>query len=183
MVDITAIFHKYYAPDASLTRLVWQHSLCVAEKALSIAKSCSHLSIDRQFLYEAAMLHDIGVFRTNAPAILCCGDAPYLCHGLIGAELLRVEGLERHALVCERHIGVGLAVVDIERQNLPLPRRDMLPLTLEEKLVCYADNFFSKSRPDVEKSVEQVRLGVARFGADNLRRFDEMQLLFGAKND
>lgn len=178
MTDIAAIFRKYYDPDAPLTRLVWRHSLCVAERCRRIADACAHLSIDKPFLYEAAMLHDIGVFRTHAPSILCCGDAPYLCHGLIGAELLRAEGLERHALVCERHIGVGLTVDDIEKQNLPLPRRDMLPLTLEEKLVCYADNFFSKSRPEVEKSFEQVRAGVARFGEENLRRFDALAQLF-----
>lgn len=183
MVDITAIFHKYYEHDAPLTRLVWEHSRCVAEKAVCIAQACKHLSIDTQFLYEAAMLHDVGVFRTHAPSILCEGDAPYLCHGLIGAELLRAEGLERHALVCERHIGVGLTVADIERQNLPLPRRDMLPITLEEKLVCYVDNFFSKSRPDVQKNFEQVRAGVARFGEDNLMRFDALVQLFGKVND
>lgn len=181
MIDLSAIFHKHYTPNSPLATLVWEHSKCVAEKAVRIAESCPQLSIDTQFLYEAAMLHDIGVFRTHAPSILCLGDAPYICHGLIGAELLRAEGLKRHALVCERHIGVGLTVADIERQNLPLPHRDMLPLTIEEKLVCYADNFFSKSQSLAEKSFEQVRAGVARFGDDNLQRFDALAILFGDK--
>lgn len=179
MIDIATIFYKYYRPDTPLARLVWQHSECVARRAVAIADDCRNLAIDKQFLYEAAMLHDIGVFRTHAPSILCNGDAHYICHGIIGADLLRAEGLDAHALVCERHIGVGLTVADIEAQNLPLPRRDMLPLSLEEKLICYADNFFSKSRPDVVRSFEQVRAGVARFGEDNLRRFDELAALFG----
>lgn len=179
MIDLSAIFYKYYTPHTPLARLVWEHSKSVAEKAVCIAESCPQLTIDTQFLYEAAMLHDIGVFRTHAPSVLCHGDAPYMCHGLIGAELLRAEGLERHALVCERHIGVGLTVADIVRQNLPLPHRDMLPVTIEEKLICYADNFFSKSRPDTPKTFDQVRSGVARFGEENLRRFDDLAMLFG----
>lgn len=179
MLDITTIFNRYYEPDTPLSRLVWRHSEQVASLALQIARRCRRPGIDVQFLYEAAMLHDIGVFRTHAPSIFCMGNEPYICHGMIGAGILRDEGLERHALVCERHIGVGLTIADIERQNLPLPRRDMLPLTIEEKLVCYADNFFSKSRPDRPKTHEQVRSSIARFGEDNLHRFEALVQLFG----
>ena len=35
------------------------------------------------------MLHDIGIFRCNAPDIDCHGDAGYICHGYLGAELMR----------------------------------------------------------------------------------------------
>ncbi len=179
MIDIAHIFAKYYQPHSPLWQLVWQHSEQVARLAQEIAQARPHLDINSTFLYEAAMLHDIGVFRTHAPSIMCNGDAPYLQHGLIGAELLRAEGLEAHALVCERHIGVGLTVEDIRRQNLPLPHRDMMPITPEEKLVCYADNFFSKSQPAHMRTFEQVRASVARFGENNLQRFDDLAQLFG----
>ncbi len=179
MTDIAQIFARYYQPQAPLTQLVWQHSEQVARLALAIADNNKHLPIDRTFLYEAAMLHDIGVFRTHAPSIMCVGDAPYLQHGLIGAQLLRDEGLEAHALVCERHIGVGLTAEEIARQGLPLPHRDMLPITIEEKLVCYADNFFSKSRPATVRTFEQVSNAVARFGVENVQRFEALVRLFG----
>lgn len=183
MIDIARVFAKYYEPQSQLLKLVWQHSEQVAQLAREIAYAHPHLNIDQAFLYEAAMLHDIGVFCTHAPSIYCYGDAHYMQHGIIGAELLRREGLEAHALVCERHIGVGLTVEEIVRQELPLPHRDMQPVTIEEKLVCYADNFFSKSNPTHMRTFEQVRAGVARFGEDNLCRFDCLAQLFGRVNE
>ncbi len=108
------------------------------------------------------------------------GTLPYICHGVEGRKILDAEGLPRHALVCERHTGSGLSVEDIERQNLPLPRRDMLPLSLEEKLICYADKFFSKSG-DIreEKSLDRVLRSMERHGADTLARFLLLHRLFG----
>ena len=181
MVDIASIFKKYYPDGEPLSQLVWQHSEQVARLADAIARAHPELPIEKHFLYEAAMLHDIGVFRTYAPAILCMGNENYMRHGIIGAEILKAEGLPRHALVCERHIGVGLTVDDIVRQQLPLPHRDMLPVTLEEKLVCYADNFFSKSHPLEKKTFDAVRQSCSRYGVENLRRFDELARIFGSK--
>ena len=182
MIDIAKIINRYYQPGEPITTLLWKHSEQVAALAKDIALANPHLNIDLTFLYEAAMLHDIGVFRTHAPSIHCHGNAHYIQHGIIGAELLRAEGLEAHARVCERHIGVGLTANDIITQNLPLPHRDMLPETIEEKLVCYADNFFSKSQPDVQRTFTQVRDSIARFGNDNIERFDALAQLFVHNN-
>ena len=108
------------------------------------------------------MLHDIGIFRCDAPGICCHGTEPYLRHGLIGGEIMRSEGFPRHARVCERHTGAGLTREEIINQDLPLPHQDFLPETLEEKLVCYADKFYSKSHPDREKPFEQAKKSIAR---------------------
>ena len=94
---------------------------------------------------EAAMLHDIGIFLTHAPSLGCNGPHPYLKHGHLGCKLLEKEGLPKHALVCERHVGVGITRKDVLDHKLPLPAKDMLPLSLEEKIICYADKFFSKN--------------------------------------
>lgn len=83
--------------------ILMRHSRDVADRALLIADRHPELGLDRGFLEEAAMLHDIGVFRTDAPGIQCFGTEPYICHGMIGAEILRSEGCPRHARVCERH--------------------------------------------------------------------------------
>lgn len=177
-MDVQAVFNKYYQPGTSLYNSVWSHSRLVADKALQLAQAHPELEIDLDFVYEAAMIHDIGVFLTNAPSIYCTGDQPYICHGVLGAELMRADGYPRHALVCERHTGTGLTVADIIAQNLPLPHRDMCPVSLEEKLVCFADKFYSKSNPDREKPLDKVRKSVARYGEDSLRRFEEMAALF-----
>ena len=177
-MEVQAVFNKYYQPGTPLYQSVWSHSRLVAEKALQLAKAHPELNLDLDFVYEAAMLHDIGVFLTHAPSIYCMGDKPYICHGILGAELMRADGYPRHALVCERHTGTGLTVDDIIAQNLPLPHRDLCPVSLEEKLVCLADKFYSKSNPDREKPLDKVRQSVARYGEDSLRRFDEMAALF-----
>jgi uncharacterized protein len=96
---------------------------------------------------------------------------PYLCHGVLGAELLRKEGYPRHARVCERHTGAGLTLQEIERRQLPLPHKDLLPETLEEQLICYADKFFSKTHPDVEKSAEKALRSLEPFGEAGCERF------------
>lgn len=177
-MDVQAVFNKYYQPGTPLYNSVWSHSRLVADKALQLVQAHPELEIDLDFVYEAAMIHDIGVFLTNAPSIYCTGDQPYICHGVLGAELMRADGYPRHALVCERHTGTGLTVADIIAQNLPLPHRDMCPVSLEEKLVCFADKFYSKSNPDREKPIDKVRKSVARYGEDSLRRFEEMAALF-----
>lgn len=102
------IIDKYYPEENELKHILLVHSRSVADKALSIVDRNSDLHLDRQFVEEAAMLHDIGIFKCNAPSIQCFGEEPYVCHGRIGAELLRCEGYPRHARVCERHTGAGL---------------------------------------------------------------------------
>ena len=118
------LIEKYYPEDNALRRLLVHHSRQVAAKALDVADRHPELELDRAFLYRAAMLHDIGIFRTDEPAIHCHGTAPYLMHGRLGAELMRAEGLEREARVCERHTGTGLTAAQIEAQGLPLPPAD-----------------------------------------------------------
>ena len=177
-MDYQAIIDKYYPEENELRRILMIHSRSVADKALAIAEAHPELHIDKQFVEEAAMLHDIGIFRTNAPSIQCFGTEPYICHGTIGAQLMREEGFPQHALVCERHTGSGLSLLEIERQNLPVPHYDMLPLSLEEKLICYADKFFSKTHLEREKTVEQARNSLLKFGEEGIARFDTWIQLF-----
>ena len=72
--------------------------------------------------------------------------APYVCHGRIGADLLRAEGYPQHARVCERHTGAGLTKKrDSRTRNSSPQNKIFLPETEEEILICYADKFFSKT--------------------------------------
>lgn len=178
MVDWEKIINKYYAENEALRNILCVHSQHVADKALEIAAVHPELNIDVEFVKEAAMLHDIGIIKTNAPGIECFGTEPYILHGLLGGHILREEGLPHHARVCERHTGAGLTEKDIVMQNLPLPHQDFLPETLEEKLICYADKFFSKTHPDKEKPLDKVEKSIAKFGLDGLVRFKQWEEIF-----
>ena len=90
--------------------------------------------------------------------------------------------LEGFALICERHTGSGLTVEDIISQKLPLPEQDFLPQTPEEKMVCLADKFFSKSGDMEEKSFEKVRRSMAKFGEESLKRFDGLWAFFNFRS-
>lgn len=177
-MDYQAIIQKYYPEDNELRHILLVHSRSVADKALAIADRHPELSLDKQFLEEAAMLHDIGIIRCNAPGIQCFGNEPYICHGSIGAEMLRAEGFPRHARVCERHTGAGITRSQIIAQQLPLPAQDFLPETMEEKVICYADKFFSKTHLDKEKTVEQAIASLSKFGEEGVERFREWVKMF-----
>ena len=173
------IIDKYYGGCDALRHILLTPRQSVAQRALRIATTHPQLHIDTNIVREAAMLHDIGIIRVNAPGIHCHGTEPYIRHGICGAEILRNEGLpESYARVCERHTGAGLPLDDIVSQNLPLPHHDLQPETIEEKLICYADKFFSKTHLDREKTIEQAEKSLAKFGGDTLARFREMKRLF-----
>ena len=173
------IIYKYYPADDALRRLLLKHSRQVADKALAVCERHPELHLDRQLVYEGAMLHDVGIFLTDAPCIFCHGSEPYLLHGRLGAELMRKEGREDLARICERHTGTGLTAEDIRRQGLPLPLEDFRPETEAEKVICYADKFFLKSHPDAEKTAAQVVKSLAKFGPESPAIFQAWDERYG----
>ncbi len=173
-MDTREWIDRFYKEESPFLRSVlMSHSRSVADKALWIAEKHPELELDRKFLEEAAMLHDIGIFRTYAPDLHCYGEQPYICHGYLGAGLLREAGLPRHAWVCERHTGAGISLTEIVERQLPLPLRDMLPVSIEEQVICFADKFFSKTRLEEEKSIEAARRSVAKHSEEGAIRFDK----------
>lgn len=151
------IIDKYYTEDNSLRRLLLKHSRQVADRCLIICNKHPELKIDQQFVEDAAMLHDIGIRWCSAPSIFCYGSEPYIKHGPIGGELLRKEGWPQHARVAERHTGTGLPGYE--------------PETLEEQLVCYADKFYSKSRPDHVLTIGEAAQSLEKFGHEGVEKF------------
>ena len=179
-MDPEDILKRYYSQESRAYNILMTHSRVVTEKALVVAQNVKHLHPDTSFIYEASMLHDIGIFLTRAPKIGCYGNHPYVCHGYLGREILEREGLCPHALVCERHVGMGITVQDIKEKKLPLPVRDMVPLTIEEQIICYADKFFSKVSDPLtqERPLQSIRKKIRKFGDEKLKRFDEWVEIF-----
>lgn len=199
MIDYQAVIDYFYGTeDTELRRILMAHSRAVADKALRICDRHPELGMDREFVEAAAMLHDIGIIQCDAPGIHCHGTRPYIQHGIAGVEMLRLsppsfptrEGqggesalLERLARVCSHHTGAGITRAEVVAQGLPLPLPDddsepYLPETLEEKVICYADKFFSKTRPSEEKTFEQAERSLMKFGEAGVARFREWHRLF-----
>ena len=171
-MDPIAVIHRFYAPGCRAAEILIHHGRQVAGKAMAIAGNLADRHPDTAFIEQAALLHDIGMGLTRAPSLGCTGIHPYICHGYLGRNLLESIGLERHGRVCERHVGLGLSVAEIDRQKLPLPRRDMRPRTLEEKIVCFADKFFSKTGDNpTEKPIEAVLESLRPLGGGSIGRF------------
>lgn len=192
MLNAYDILYHFYPDDTPLRRLLILHSEKVRDKALAILAHAKAIdpspvlcNIDERLVSDGALLHDVGIGLTHAPGILCEGTEPYICHGTIGAEMLRQfdPSLEAVARICERHTGAGLTAQDITGQGLPIrPVRDLLPETPEERLVCLADKFFSKSGdPAAEKDFDRVRRSMMKFGTDTLQRFDALCAEFRVK--
>lgn len=172
------IINKYYTKDTKLYNIYLSHVTDVTNKALSIVQRHPELAVDVGFIEEATMLHDIGIFMTKAPHIACKGKYPYIAHGYLGNELLIAEGYPRHGLVCERHTGTGLTLETIIKRKLPVPHRDMQPLSMEEKIICFADKFYSKSKLGREKSMKKIRSNLKKHGKHQVTKFDEWCEMF-----
>ena len=147
-----------------MRRLLIKHSRDVADKALRIVDAHPELHLDRQSVEDGALLPDIGIFLTAAPGTHCPGTRPYIEHGRAGGELLRKEGYEALARVCERHTGTGLPGFE--------------PETMEEQVICYADKFFSKSHPERERTVEQTAQSLRKFGEEGVEKFMKWAKMF-----
>lgn len=173
-MDYLNIIREFYKPDSMACDIFLKHGELVTKKALDIAGNVSHLNPDSDFILEAAMLHDIGIFRTHAPAIGCMGNHPYVTHGILGREILEKIGFPKHALVCERHVGVGITAEDVRRYSLPLPERDMVPESMEEQIICFADKFYSKNPDSLEKekSIEDIVALLQNYDGNKVIKFN-----------
>ncbi len=173
------IINKYYTEGSPLWVTLTEHSKAVRNKALDIVANHPELKADARFVSEACMLHDIGIYLTHAPDLHCYGSFSYICHGYLGRELLEKEGYPLHALVCERHTGTGLSMNDIQEQQLPIPLRDMLPLSIEEQIICFADKFYSKSRAlNKPKSIDKIIQSMRKHGEYQVIQFEKWCELF-----
>ncbi|SUB77167.1 HDIG domain-containing metalloprotein [Porphyromonas macacae] len=178
-IDPIEIIKRFYSPSGLLYALLVKHSADVANLAVEVVRKHPELGADEQFVREAAMLHDIGVCRTDAPDIYCFGTEPYIRHGFLGAEMLREIGFPMHARVAERHTGTGLTPEVLAEKGIILPPGIYTPQSIEEKIVCFADKFFSKSNPDRMKSPDKIRKSMAKYGEESVKRWDDMYALFG----
>ncbi len=173
------VIEQFYSKDGELYNILVTHSKQVADHAVNVLKLHPEIEADSHFVYRAAMLHDIGIIKTDATGICCHGTYPYICHGYLGADMLRSIGLQQYALVAERHTGTGLTSEYIKEAKLPLPTgRIYTPMSIEEQLICYSDKFYSKTKLHTCRSVEQVEKSLSKWGEETVAKFKEWHHIF-----
>lgn len=178
-MDPYRIIERYYPKNALKHHVLVHHSEQVRAKALEVVHRKNLLDVDVAFISEAAMLHDIGAFLCHAPLIDCNGVADYIQHGVLGSDLLTLAGFPKHALVCERHTGTGISLLKIIQHRLPLPHRNLQPVSLEEKIICYADKFFSKTELYKTLSISEITQQLMSHGDEQVATFMQWHEQFG----
>ena len=115
--------------------------------------------------------------RAGQPLDLVCGGTGRCGQCKI---LIKNHGITLEVLACQYPVFDEMEILtgaearqQILDQGLPLPPRDFVPVTLEEQLICWADKFFSKTHPEREKTTEQARHSLEKFGTEGLVKFDE----------
>lgn len=110
---------------------VIRHVRIVNLVAMAMAQRCP---VDQALVNAGSLLHDVGRGRTHGAR-----------HTSEGSEIIRARQLpEALRRVVSRHIAAGLDAREAE--ELGLPPGDYMPETLEEKIVCHADNLVFDSR-------------------------------------
>ena len=127
---------------AGCSESVIRHCKAVRDVAVKMAKR-AHADVE---LVEAgALLHDIGRSKTHD-----------IFHAMEGVKIAQKLGLPQSIInIIERHIGAGISKE--EAKKLGLPPKDYIPKTLEEKIVCHADNLIDKyERQNIEDAIERA---------------------------
>jgi uncharacterized protein len=110
---------------------VIRHEMAVSRKALKMAYAVVDHPVNLELVKIGALVHDIGRCVTHK-----------LDHGIVGGEIIRELGFcDKLARIAECHVLAG--ITKEEAIEIGLPAKDYLPKTIEEKIVCLADKYFS----------------------------------------
>lgn len=143
MTGVEALHRKYAANDRAY-ELVYTHCKIVADIALEAVER-NNLTIDKDLVYLACILHDIGTYVLYIPELDTFQKDGYQQHMLIGAAILESEGLPPEVVSAVRtHVLMGVSAQEIKQRNWKLPYVDFRPETEIGELLCYADRFHSK---------------------------------------
>ena len=154
---------KKYSKNEEDFKGVLMHSKAVQKAAMDIGRKVKNVDLD--FIKSASLLHDIGRFQ--------CGlkGKDVIKHGILGRDILIEEGLSKHTLVAERHMGAGISKEDIISQGLELPLKDYIPISEEEKIICHADNLISGYKKiSVDEAVERFNKELGKKAGKKMRK-------------
>jgi uncharacterized protein len=150
---------------------VIKHCLAVAQLSIETAKMCSKkgLEVDLDLVEIGALLHDLGRSKTHS-----------VDHVVVGAQLARAACLpESVVAIIMRHVGGGITAT--EAKGLGWPKDTYFPMSLEEKIVSYADKLVETSeRVPIELTINKLREERLDNAAERVRVLhDEIAKLIG----
>lgn len=122
-----------------------EHSKAVSTKAVAMGKKAQKdYTINIHTAKIGGLLHDIGRAKTHG-----------IDHGIAGAHILKQKGIHPvFQRICERHVCAGIPAK--VAKDIGLPEKDFIPVTIEEKIVCHADNI-------TNHTVNELRQGWRNF--------------------
>jgi uncharacterized protein len=140
------------------------HCELVAELAveISIKLEKKGVKVNRELVEIGALLHDLGRSKTLG-----------VNHGVVGAEMAVSAGLpEELVRIIRSHVGGGITAN--EAKVFGWPEGVYVPLTLEEKIVSYADKLIDQSkRVPIELEIKKLRLEHKDESAERVRKLHE----------
>ena len=162
--------------EIGCSKRVIAHCKAVSALAVKFAEACERngTKVDVDLVEVGALLHDIGRSKTHS-----------VNHAVIGVEIAKSLNLPEPIIsIIECHIGGGIAADEAERLGLPV--KDYVPVTLEEKLVTYADKLIEKAKVVLlEKTITKFsrELGKDHPAIDRIIRLhEELSPLIGDSN-
>lgn len=131
---------------------VLKHSKIISKQCLKVAQRImdSGYEVNLDLVQAGALLHDLAMPLIDKEIVRCQ-------HGFMGGKILRKLGYPEVAKITERHYGSGLSKEEIIQNNLPLPRKDFVPKTVEEKIVNFVDRLSNPTALQKKKLVEEVK--------------------------
>jgi len=141
------------------------HCKKVAELAAETAETVKKkgLTVDSRLVEVGALLHDIGRSKTHS-----------VNHVIEGAKIAEEAGLSKSVVsIIKRHVGGG--ITKTEAQMLGWPVDDTyVPITLEEKVVSFADKLIEKGkRVPVKLTIEKLLREGRPEAAERVRQLHE----------
>jgi len=131
-----------------MLEICWGHCKIVEEIAMEVVDNLEKkgLMVNTELVSAGALIHDLGTYALITDDFKPKGEG--ITHGEIGYKLALENSVPIEiANFCATHIGVGMTEEEFIAENFPLDLKiNHFPLTIEEKIVAFADNYHSKGR-------------------------------------
>ena len=150
---------------------VVRHCKAVAELALKTADILKKKDgkIDCHLVEIGALLHDVGRSKTHT-----------VHHAVVGAELAKAAGLPEPVIsIIRKHVGGGITTSEAE--ELGWPTDNYMPISIEERIVSYADKLIVDSKEaSIEITIQKLIKENKKEAANRVRKvYEDIQNLIG----